>query len=72
VSTEAKPVTVKDEVEVSNASKKFVETPDEDAIGNIRRAVPRRIKTVKAAAIDCVGESFGSFIITGSNLFAIA
>jgi hypothetical protein len=52
VSTEARPVTVNDEVEVRRASKKFVPSPDEEDIGNIRRTVPTRIRAVKAAAID--------------------
>jgi hypothetical protein len=61
---------VKEEVEVRRASKKFVDLPDEEEIGNISKPVPIRIRTVKAAAIDCVADSFGRFFISGSNLIA--
>jgi hypothetical protein len=70
VSSGVSPVTVTAEVDTNRASKKFVTVPVLDEIGNIRRAVPIRIKAVKAAAIDCVADSLGSIFIAGSNLLS--
>jgi hypothetical protein len=70
VSRDASPVTVKDEVEVKRASKKFVALPELDETGSIRRIVPRTIRPVNAAAIDWVAESLTGFFISGSNLSA--
>jgi hypothetical protein len=63
-----RPVTVTAEVEVNSASKKFVTVPALDAAGNINRNVPRRIRAVKAVAINCVELSLGSFGISGKTI----
>ena len=70
VSTLAKPVTVMAEVALKIASKKLVAWPDAEDIGIIRSAVPIRMSTVKAMAIDCVADSFERVFIAGSNLLS--
>jgi hypothetical protein len=70
VSTLAKPVTVIAEVALKIASKKLVAWPDAEDIGIIRSAVPIRMSTVKAIAIDCVADSFERVFIAGSNLLS--
>jgi hypothetical protein len=56
------------EVEVKSASKKFVTVPALDAAGNMSRNVPRRIRAVKAAAINCVEDSLDSFGISDKTI----
>jgi hypothetical protein len=55
-------------VEVKSASKKFVTVPALDAAGNMSRNVPRRIRAVKAAAINCVEDSLDSFGISDKTI----
>ena len=71
VSTDARPVTVMADVALKSASKKFVDLPELDEIGSIRSVVPKMMRAVKAAATDCVAESFPRFFISGSNLYAL-
>jgi hypothetical protein len=63
-----RPVTVTAEVEVNNASRKFVTVPALDAAGNMSKNVPRRIRAVKAAAINCVEDSLDSFGISDKTI----
>lgn len=70
MSTLARPVTVMAEVALNIASKKLVAWPDAEDIGIIRSAVPIRMSTVKAIAIDCVADSFERVFIAGSNLLS--
>jgi hypothetical protein len=72
VSTLAKPVTVIAEVALKIASKKLVADPDAEDIGIIKRAVPMRIRTVKAIAISLVADSCERVFIAGSNLYLLA
>ena len=62
------PVTVTAEVAVKRASKKFVTVPAFDAAGNMSRKVPRTIRAVKAAAINCVDDSLDSFGISNKTI----
>lgn len=63
-----RPVTVTAEVAVNRASKKFVIVPALDAAGNMSKNVPRRIRAVKAAAINCVADSLDSFGISNKSI----
>jgi hypothetical protein len=63
-----RPVTVTAEVDVKRASKKFVTVPALDAAGNMSKNVPRRIRAVKAAAINCVEDSLDSFGISDKTI----
>jgi uracil phosphoribosyltransferase len=65
-------VTVTAEVEVKRASKKFVTVPVLDAAGNMSKKVPRRIRAVKAVAINCVEDSLGSFGISDKSILLSA
>jgi hypothetical protein len=67
-STVVRPVTVTAEVEVNKASKKFVTVPALDATGNISKKVPKRIRAVKAVAINCVEDSWDSFGISAKTI----
>jgi hypothetical protein len=58
------------EVALKMASKKLVAWPDAEDIGIISSAVPIRMSTVKAIAIDCVADSFERVFIAGSNLLS--
>jgi hypothetical protein len=62
------PVTVTADVAVKSASKKFVTVPAFDAAGNMSRKVPRTIRAVKAAAINCVEDSLDSFGISDKTI----
>ena len=70
MSTLARPVTVMAEVALNIASKKLVAWPDAEDIGIIRSAVPIRMSTVKAIAIDCVADSFERVFIAGTSLLS--
>jgi hypothetical protein len=57
---------VTEEVEVRRASTKLVADPEDDETGSINKAVPMRIRTVKANEMDWVAESFESIFIRES------
>lgn len=56
------------EVAVKRASKKFVIVPALDAAGNMSKKVPKRIRAVKAEAINCVADSLDSFGISNKSI----